>query len=380
MKSWKKRWERELDNAVPKLDDSVLDAPIPTNCDEIVQNGGNTVAKSRNNKAITLTAVAMAMLCALVACLAILLPKQTADVFLFEVEINPAISVVTDEDGKVTSVMASNADADVLLSSQGVLDNMIGKDFSSAVEYYADYSAKLGYLDMNADFSAMRISGCGKADEILNNAKTSLEAHFADKGVVIAVICERISKDEFCNRSGIDGETAKDVAQFIKDNSMLYADRIAQNSTISDLQTLYSCALVDSQMFDLIKGVLKENIETLEKMLSTAGFDVSLDEMLKDFSSETLMEWGDKISALMSLAGLANEDIVKLLSIPETIDDYCNKVLTLVKNECQYRIDKYAEIYNKIRQPLTKEEFNAQIDEIIAEYGSLNEFWDYIHC
>lgn len=376
MKSWKKRWEIELDSAVPKLDDSVLDAPIPTNNEEIVQNGGGTATKSRNNKFLPLTAVAVAMICALVALLAILLPKGTADSFLFEVEINPAISVVTDEDGKVTSVMASNADADVVLASQGVLDNMIGKDFAAAVEYYADYSAKLGYLDMDADVCAMRISGCEKGDEILNNAKSALETHFADKGIVMAVVCENVSKEEFCNRSGIDLEKAKDISQFIKDSEVLYADRISQNLTVADLQTLYSSALVDSQMFESIKGVIKENVETLERMLSAAGFDVSIDEMLDSFTSETLIEWGNRISTLMNIANIANEDIIKLLHLPETIDDYCNKVFTLVKNECEYRLNKYADIYNKIRQPITKEEFNAQIDAIIAEYGSLSAYWD----
>lgn len=376
MKSWKKRWEIELDNAVPKLNDSVLDAPIPTNDDQIVSNGGDTVAKSRNNKFLPLTAVAVAMICALVACLAILLPRSTSDVFLFEVEINPAISVVTDEEGKVTSVMASNADADVVLSTPGVVDHMIGKDFATAVENYADYAAKLGYLDMDADVCAMRISGCEKGDEILNNAKSALETHFADKGVVMAVICENLSKEEFCNRSGIDGETSKDIAKFIEDNAILYANRLAENLTIGDLQTLYGSVLVDSQMFESIKGLLKANIETLENMLSTAGFEVSLDEIIDSFSYETLVEWGDRLSMFMNIAGIADEDIIKLLHIPETIDDYCNKVFTFIQNECDYRLNKYEEIYNKIRQPLTKEEFNSQIDAIIAEFGSLSEYWE----
>lgn len=375
MKSWKKRWEKELDSAVPKLNDSVLNAPIPTNNEEIAPNGGNTAVKSRNNRVIVITAFALAMLCALVACLAILLPKQ-ADVFLFEVEINPAITIVTDEDGKVTSVMASNADADVILSSQGVLDNMLNKDFSTAVEYYADYSAKLGYLDMNADFSAMRISGCAKGDDILKNAKSALETHFADKGVVVAVLCENISKEDFCERSGVAGDTVKDIAKYIENNKTLYADRLAQISTVDDLQTLYSNALIDSQMFDLIKGVLAENIDTLENALANLGIDISIDELLNDFTQDTLIRWGDTISKLMSLADMIPSDVAKLLSIPETVEDYCKQVLSLVKNECAYRLEKYEEIYNQIRKPITKEDFNSQIDAIIAEFGSLSAYWE----
>lgn len=377
MKSWKKRWEKEIDNAVPKLNDSVLNAPIPTNNDEVVLNGGNTAVKSRNNRIIVITALALAMLCALVACLTILLPKQ-ADMFLFEVEINPAISVVTDDDGKVTSVMASNADADVILSSQGVLDNMLNKDFSSAVEYYADYAAKLGYLDMNADFSAMRISGCAKDDDILQNAKSALETHFADKGIVVAVLCESVSKEEFCERSGIGGETVKDIAEYIENNNTLYADRLAQTSTVDDLKTLYSNVLVDSQMFDLIKGALAENVETLEKTLANMGIDISIEELLNDFTQDTLVQWGDTISKLMSIADMVPSDIAKLLSIPETVDDYCTQVLSLVKNEFEYRLGKYEEIYNQIRQPITNEDFNSQIDAIITEFGSLSQYWESV--
>ncbi len=75
-------------------------------------------------------------------------------------EINPSVSFSTDGNGVVTGVRASNRDADVLLASKEITENLVGKNIGDAVKLYVDYAAQAGYIDLNEIGSAVRVSGC----------------------------------------------------------------------------------------------------------------------------------------------------------------------------------------------------------------------------
>ncbi|MCM1290132.1 MAG: hypothetical protein NC132_05245 [Corallococcus sp.] len=262
MKSWKKRWKDELDEITPALRDDIKNTPISTT-ENIDNNGGNTAVLSiSKQKLIPIAAAAFALLlCAVLLCVLLIKPNNSYRDFLFTLEINPAVTMSADEDGIVTGVIASNADADIILSDESVRNQIKGKSIDEAVTYYTDYAAKLGYIDLEQKGSAVRISGLGDED-FLGKAQTALETYFTDKGLFVVVIAENVNNDEFCLRSGI---TAENAAKFIKDSTVLFSDRTAENLSLQDLQSLYNKLVVENKLFDYVTESLSGNIERIIK-------------------------------------------------------------------------------------------------------------------
>lgn len=267
MKSWKNRWKSELDGMVPQLRDDVKNAEIPVS-DGAAANGGNTAVLLKNKRVIvTVTAVFLAVLCVIVTCICVIKPKKQ-DIFMFTVEINPAVCIVSDGNGKVTGIMSSNADADVVLSADGIGENIVGKSVDEAIVLYTDTAAKLGYLDFAGYGSAVRVSACGdgNAEELLVKSDAALKSYFSGKGVLAAVLTESVSKEEFDARSGISyGLTAEEVANYVSSGDLLYADREAEGLDLGGLRNLYNENVLKGGLVDIVGNSLKENLDTLRK-------------------------------------------------------------------------------------------------------------------
>lgn len=450
MKSWKRRFNEELDKIVPELRADVKNAPISSG-GEINYNGGHTAVKSRN-KIISIAAVAVACVITLITCLVLLLPKKSG-VFMFTVEINPAITFVSDEQGKVTSVLASNADADVILSADGVKEKIINKNVADAAAYYTDCAAKLGYINLETNGSAVRVSsyGSGKNKTLLNKTKSALEDYFISKGVFAAVLAESVDKEQFLKRSGIPSGTDREMAKYVSDSATLYLEREANGLTLGELQTLYGN---NKSLQNLISAELSQNLDKLAKnaediqnlvglyfeifnhednpspllkgywevkkyygdiidgefavlvsemdtalqsykddygveitsifQLQSVANDyvtVSIEriaELVENFSYDVFSELSSGLSEIMAAAGIAGENISSLIKLPQTVEEYFDKAAALLQAENGYRTDKYKDIYEASREPVTRTEYDGFVENIVSRYGSLENYWQAI--
>lgn len=265
MKFWKKRWKNELDEITPDLRDDVKNAPIPAT-EKTENSGGNTAVLAINRKKIIAIAAAMCALiiCAVTLCVCLIKPADKFNGFLITVEINPAVTMSADGNGIVTGVIASNADADIILSDESVCGKIKGRRLEDAVTFYADCAAKLGYIDLEQKGSAVRISGLGN-DGLLEKAQASLENYFTGKGVFAVVIAESVGKEEFALRSGISAESYKAAAEFIMSSTPLFFEREAEGLSLKSLQNLYDEFIVADKLFAFVNDSLAENIKRIVK-------------------------------------------------------------------------------------------------------------------
>lgn len=187
MKSWKKRWKQELDEMVP---------PLPA------QTRNAKICNSRRRGIVEWFAVRKKRIFACLAsglaaalCLCLVLPQlltpidssnsspsnpqtsaPTQSVYtMVAVEINPSVVFCADSRGEVVSVVASNADADVILSDETRLKEMTGKTVERAAEIFVDYAAQLGFLEL-AQTSAVRVTGC-TADTVVSSVRLAIEGY-----------------------------------------------------------------------------------------------------------------------------------------------------------------------------------------------------------
>lgn len=266
MKSWKRRWKEELNGIVPALRADVKNAPVPV-ADTASENGGHTAVLARRPKLIAAAAVALAALCALVACLCTLLPSKDG-VFVFSIEINPAIGLVADKKGTVTDVVSCNSDADVILAAEGVRENIVGKSVGDAAASYADYAARLGYLNLSAAGSAVRVSVCGSVDssDVLNGARSALENYFTDNGVYAVVVAESVGIEEISVRCGISAaESPQALAELLGSMKILCTERQAETMTFEQLQALYENDVIENKLLSKLELDLRSNAELLQK-------------------------------------------------------------------------------------------------------------------
>ncbi len=453
MKSWKNRWKDELDSIVPDLRGDVKDAAIPTVADSVNNNGDTAVLSRKKPFIIAITAVFLAFLCTLTVCLSVLLPKKSG-VFLFTVEINPAVSMSVDADGKVTGVIASNNDADVILSVDGVTENIIGKTLEEAAVYYTDCAARLGYIDLSQKSGAVRISAYSDKDagKLLEISRTALQNYFTERGVFAAVIGEAVGKAEICERSRIpssvkDGE----LEEYVKSQIPLFAEREAADKSIEQLQDIYGSNILESKLSVLIGNSLKINIDkvkqnaldianlfdlyneifnhadnpaillkdywevkkyygdsltgefaqlvnrmdkALEKYEADYGVRITsiteltkavksytvvtvekITALIENFTLELFEACSEQLSEIMRVTGIVSDKVLSLMQLPQSAQEYCEKVKDAIGAEYEYRLKEYAEAYNTERVPLTDRDYESFTEQLEERYGSLSAYW-----
>lgn len=106
-------------------------------------------------------------------------PEKNAYVSL---DINPAIELIVDKDGKVVSVRGENEDGQVLLYEEKGIE---GEKIDAAVKKITDLAIKYGYLDDNNKVVDTIVTSGDKdyADKILSKVNTSITATAANLGL-----------------------------------------------------------------------------------------------------------------------------------------------------------------------------------------------------
>ena len=133
MKSWKRLLKEDIDKRVPNLRDDIQNYPIPAMSDNNVYNGNGTIAKSRKPVIIGLSSLCTVILAfVIIMCSVFIKPFSSFDEFIFTIEINPSVTLTTDKGGKVTGIISSNADADVILNGTEAERKMKGKKIGEA--------------------------------------------------------------------------------------------------------------------------------------------------------------------------------------------------------------------------------------------------------
>lgn len=266
MKSWKKRWKEELDAVIPELKDEVQSEPIPV-CDR-TQVLAFTPAPEPWYKQLIKTPRAIASCVAgCVVCVA----AVGASVYLFQpalpvtaeqevisVEVNPQAVFAVNNEGIVTAVNAVNQDADVVLAENRDME-MQGKTVQEAVEIFIDYTAKLGYLDLNTQ-GAVRVTSCvenGRLDEVGD----ALQNYFMDKGAYVAVAKETVELDAFCQRVNMEVcDSVQALKSSVERIPALTFLRETEGKTEEELQEIYT----ENVPFEEVKGIFSSTLSVVK--------------------------------------------------------------------------------------------------------------------
>lgn len=282
MKNFKKLLNDEFEAASPELSEEVKNAPIITGKEavevEIAARYGNTVVAESKRK-LYIGAAFIAVLIALV--FAVLAATGTFNKggvtiktdYVFAYEINPAVAFVTDENGVVKNVSSLNKDADVVLSDEETADKIKNVPLETAVVTYTEEVAKLGYLDIKKSetkesLSAVRISFAESADKIISSVKSSLEEFFKSHGIFSAVVDDKVDVKELCSRVNVEYDEEgglKSLSDTLETENNTYYGKVNKNATEAEIKDLYENEIVGSDILDIVRGGLIENLNKIKK-------------------------------------------------------------------------------------------------------------------
>ncbi|MBQ7323287.1 MAG: hypothetical protein IJW96_01830 [Clostridia bacterium] len=280
MKSWKNRWMDELDTAVPALREDVLLAEIPQRERiEAVETQSAVSPKpwyketyellykqlfSTPKRLATSLAACAASLAIVGTSIYFVITSErlentgvvTATADVISVEINPQAAFSVNQKGIVTAVVALNHDADVILAEERYIE-MEGRAIGEAVQIFADYSARLGYVDLDAE-GAVRVTSCAE-NGYIDDAIEGLETYFQKMGAYIAVAEETLELKEFCTRVKMDiVESVETLKKSVERIPTLLLDRESEGKTEEELAILYRENIPMEEVKNLfIQGVQK---------------------------------------------------------------------------------------------------------------------------
>ena len=355
MTSWKKRWIQELDEKIPALSEEVKNAPIYASSEQTEKKSFSLRAWIAEHRRQFRGIVASAT--AAVVTLAIALPvafhlipgasssegtgtpppvENTASVMLLE--INPKAVFSVDKNGVVADVVALNQDADVIISDTARTAEMEGKTAQQAMQTFVDYAAKLGYLNLNAQ-SAIRVTEYENetASVQVTDIGASLETYFKTMGAQIVVVQDTLSGEEFCQRAGIENsdQGTDGVAQSLSALPALYSEREAEQTNPSD------------------EGEWKDLYDQ----------KITADDVWNWISS-----WVEN--------GFNAADIWALFNSPTSLEEYMTKMQVYFAGRFEELQAEYKNIYEDTREEISDSDYQAYLDGLIEEYGSLSEYWE----
>ncbi len=261
MSNWKKLLKEETERSAKNI---VLSGEVKNASVNVKQksekNGQNIWDKLKNfvftNKPIA-AALAVAV-CFIIAFPTVFAVKnasaQTTEIVL---EINPSALFIADKNGKVKSVKATNSDADVILSDDDILNELTGKTISESVAIFIDNAAKLGYIDLDSDENAVKIT-TAKDDKETDEIVAAAKKYFLEKGVYSVVLKETATAEELSEMAGVSASGEKDFKAAVKNLPELYGER-----NITDIEKAYDEYIV-SGLYNLVKNKVSSIVKGAE--------------------------------------------------------------------------------------------------------------------
>ena len=256
-KDLKRFLEEELDRIAPEMSAKVERAPIAASSRETSAKPRRKTGR-RTRVTVTISAIAAALVIAVVLAVVVPpmfdpVPERGGDGFLL-MNINPDVEILFDKDGKVTSVKAGNADADVLLADESFRASLVGENVDAAAAAVAERALEMGYIDGDAsspDAVGLTVVGGDGVAKI----GAAVRAAFVELGAACVVVAKTADKAWLAERFDVAEGELTDMLAEVKASADAYFERIAQKTdSVEELTEEYAAS---------VAGLLKNKLRML---------------------------------------------------------------------------------------------------------------------
>src|SRR5699024_9149182 len=100
-----------------------------------------------------------------------------------------------------------------------------------------------------------------------------------------------------------------------------------------------------------------------------------LEELANYISDEVFDRVGETLVQLISLVWPDASALQDLVHIPQSLQEFAQKVTDFLNVQVQMRLQFYGEMYQTVREAISDADFDAFVQNIVAQYGSANDYW-----
>ncbi len=112
----------------------------------------------------------------------------------------------------------------------------------------------------------------------------------------------------------------------------------------------------------------------VEAYSSLSGID--FEELFSSLTVDDFKTSAEKYVAMLKNIGNDITALESLLSVPQTAQEYFAQLQTALKQLYDSRTEQYKDIYGQARAEISDTEYNDYVNDVIKEYGSIENFWN----
>ena len=161
-----------------------------------------------------------------------------------------------------------------------------------------------------------------------------------------------------------------------------YASNFGADITSKDefYDELYDFAVLAGKEFeDLIFSLASSAIESItdpqaifEAFEEFAAIDFG--KILENLTPQTILSSLSEYRGILARSGIDLSLTETLSHVPTTVAEYISEMRSVIFAIRESRTEIFSEVYDRVREALTDEEYSSFVDGIVREYGSIENF------
>ena len=367
----------ELQSAVPPLDEDLKSMPITVSGESALADEEVAVKKKFDFKDFfTVKRIAYFATVFVIAFLSVfsvisfsdnLKGSAVSDKVIVKVDINPSLQFVLNEQMQIEKIISMNADGDVLLTSEDLQNQILGKSLKEAVEIVALKATDLGYIDYhkkgkNGEYNKISVTAIGNKETLPKNLLSETKNHiiecFKQKGIYLFVESGEQKQDNF-----------DELLTNLNNSSVLYMNEIQQSQ--ADLNQYYKELVLDYcndiLIFSLNKYYIIKEIYDLNEAIKEAQGFLPANYWAYDGEDEQILthvsEMQEKLNQLNQIYGI---DMTE-----KGIDEAFDNELKLATLYQSYSLINIAGLENLALTGITEELFSNE-NQLWLDFGMIS--------
>ena len=158
-------------------------------------------------------------------------------------------------------------------------------------------------------------------------------------------------------------------------NVRLFADESAFTPEFGALMDEMSSLAEEYGQLSLIPLTSESELELKASYYDILPID-ELEKLANDFTEADFDRFADDVLDLLDSIGLDTAFLRGLMKIPATVTEFLDQTFSFLRECAQRRLNDFREAYEAMREKITAADYEAYIDGLLTEYGSLNAYWE----
>lgn len=286
----------------------------------------------------------------------ILMPKRQNPSAIMEMNVNPNVQFLLDQNNKVMQVNYLNDDAQTLLKNT----SFKGKTAQQAAQLFVKLSTEAGYIEVSTSGTRVEVYlSCDNVQTYQNlkeNIVNKINKYFDNNGIIAGAVVE-ISNDIKTASQKI-GLTAKETLNKTSQELLTLYNQTSQK--LKNVALCYHSELL--QYIEDLKNTtfkslteLEENIENLNEQIKDSNLNESLKQELQK-QLDTIKTEYDKI--VEEFNKYIQDKIDELKNKSEEIYNQAHKQLQQHKQNCKHLLEQHKQYFEQ-----HKEDVKTAIEE-----------------